>query len=273
MNDILKVIILALIEGITEFLPISSTGHLIIANEFINLKPESFANAFNVIIQLGAILSVVVIYFEKLNFLSSQKTPQQRKNTLDIWKKVIIGFFPAAVFGFLFDDIIEKYLFNPQVVAFMLLFYGVVIVVLENRRKKNSIKNISQMSYATALKIGLFQCAAMIPGTSRSAATIIGAVLLGANRKTAAEFSFFLAIPTMVGATGYKMLKLFLSNSDISAYQIFLILLGSIISFIVALIVIRKFMSYIQKHNFVLFGLYRIVLAIVIFIYFRVKGV
>lgn len=290
--EILKVIILSIVEGITEFLPVSSTGHLILVNEFVKLNPESFANAFNVIIQLGAILSVVVVYFTRLNpwsvkklsptvvpsnydSLNSQskfyfliKHPDKR--TLDLWKKVIVGVLPAAVLGFLFDDFIDEHLFSPIVVGVMLLVWGIVIIFVEKRNKgKESFKydDISEVSLKTAFIIGLFQCLAMIPGTSRSAATIIGAMLIGTNRKVAAEFSFFLAIPTMLGATLLKVVK---NSSALSANQGFLIVLGMVLSFIVAYIVIKKFLEYVKNNDFIPFGVYRIILAIVVLGYFAI---
>lgn len=269
MLDILKVVILSLIEGITEFLPISSTGHLILANEFVNLQPESFANAFSVIIQLGAITSVVVYYRRKLNPFAKGKTKEARIRSIEIWKRVIVGFIPAGILGFLLDDIIEEYFFNPYVVAAMLLIWGIGIIIIEkNSISKENIKTIEKMSYGTAIKIGLFQCLAMIPGTSRSAASIIGAMLLGTDRKTAAEFSFFLAIPTMLGATLYKVLKMIITGVSLGFREISLILLGSILSFIVAIIVIKKFISYVQKNDFVVFGVYRILLSALVFVYF-----
>ena len=289
--DLIKVFILSLVEGVTEFLPVSSTGHLILVNEFVKLEPEKFANAFNVIIQLGAILSVVVLYFRKLNPWDFEKTQKYfpknyenlngqskiyyrlthpHKDTMDLWKRVIIGVIPAGVLGLLLDDIIDAYLFNPMVVALMLFLWGIGIILLEKKNKnenKKRIDNLSLISYKTAFFVGCFQVLAMIPGTSRSAATIIGAMILGLSRSASAEFSFFLAIPTMLGATLLKVIK---NVSGFSGYEWILIIIGMILSFIVAYIVIKKFISYIQKNDFIIFGKYRIGLAIIVFLYFLI---
>lgn len=289
--DLIKVFILSIVEGVTEFLPVSSTGHLILVNEFVKLEPEKFANAFNVIIQLGAILSVVVLYFRKLNPWDFEKTQKYfpknyenlngqskvyyrlihpHKETMDLWKRVIIGVIPAGVLGLLLDDIIDAYLFNPMVVALMLFLWGIGIILLEKKNKnenKERIDNLSLISYKTAFFIGCFQVLAMIPGTSRSAATIIGAMILGLSRSASAEFSFFLAIPTMLGATLLKVIK---NVSGFSGYEWILIIIGMILSFIVAYIVIKKFISYVQKNDFIIFGKYRIGLAIIVFLYFLI---
>lgn len=289
--DLIKVFILSIVEGVTEFLPVSSTGHLILVNEFVKLEPEKFANAFNVIIQLGAILSVVVLYFRKLNPWDFEKTqkyfPKNYENlngqskfyyrlthphqeTMDLWKRVIIGVIPAGVLGLLLDDIIDAYLFNPMVVALMLFLWGIGIILLEKKNKnenKKRIDNLSLISYKTAFFVGCFQVLAMIPGTSRSAATIIGAMILGLSRSASAEFSFFLAIPTMLGATLLKVIK---NVSGFSGYEWILIIIGMVLSFIVAYIVIKKFISYVQKNDFIIFGKYRIGLAIIVFLYFLI---
>lgn len=288
--DILKVILLSIVEGITEFLPVSSTGHLILVNEFVSLEPASFANAFNIIIQLGAILSVVVVFFDRLNPISEKKLDIRRtpakykdwnwqtrtwyriqhydKKTVDLWKKVIVGVIPAAVLGLLFDDFIDEHLMRVEVVIVTLLVYGVLLIVIENwnaKRQTTRFQSANDFTYQIALLIGLFQCLAMIPGTSRSAATIIGAMLLGASRVAAAEFSFFIAIPTMLGATFLKVVK---NLGNFSAYQWMLILVGFILSFIVAFLVIRKFMAYIQNNDFKVFGYYRIGLSLLLILFF-----
>ena len=275
--NFIKVIILGIIEGLTEFIPVSSTGHLIIANQFISLSPEKFANAFNVIIQLGAILSVLVLYFGELNPLKAKSENGESLSLKDRWKhrdlktmrliaKIIIGFLPAAVLGFLFDDLIDEYLFNKVTVAIALIFYGIVIIALEAHNKDKEFKyhDIDQISIRTILLIGLFQCLAMVPGTSRSAATIIGAMLLGCDRKTAAEFSFFLAIPTMLGATGLKIIKM---GFAFTLEEWLLILVGSVVSFAVAYAVITKFMKFIKKNDFKVFGIYRIILGILVLLF------
>lgn len=282
--NLIKVLILSLVEGITEFLPVSSTGHLILVNQFVKLEPEGFSNAFNVIIQLGAILSVVVIYFEKLNpwAKSKQKLPKKYKDlnaqskayylathpdktTINLWLKVIVGVLPAMVLGLLFDDLIDAYLFNPITVAAMLLLWGIIIILIEKKNKTIKYDSLTDVPYTTIIMIGLFQCLAMVPGTSRSAATIIGAMILGLSRSAAAEFSFFLAIPTMLGATLLKLIK---NLGDFTGTEWTLILLGMILSFIVAFIVIKQFLAYVKKHDFIPFGIYRIILAVVVFVYF-----
>lgn len=282
--NLIKVLILSLVEGITEFLPVSSTGHLILVNQFVKLEPEGFSNAFNVIIQLGAILSVVVIYFEKLNpwAKSKQELPKKYKDlnaqskayylathpdktTINLWLKVIVGVLPAMVLGLLFDDLIDAYLFNPITVAAMLLLWGIIIIFIEKKNKTIKYDSLKDVPYTTIIMIGLFQCLAMVPGTSRSAATIIGAMILGLSRPAAAEFSFFLAIPTMLGATLLKLIK---NLGDFTGTEWTLILLGMILSFIVAFIVIKQFLAYVKKHDFIPFGIYRIILAVVVFGYF-----
>lgn len=290
MHDILKVIILAIVEGITEFLPISSTGHLILVNEFVQLSPESFSNAFSIIIQLGAILAVVKRYFTKLNPFSLKKIEtytdtenydilsfsdkvkflikNAHKPTLRLWAKVVIACIPMVI-PLLFDDFIDKYLFSPLVVAVALIFWGIVIILIEKRKDfKITAPNLGSLKPLQAFKIGLFQCLAMIPGTSRSAATIIGGMLLGANRTVAAEFSFFLAIPTMVGATLVKVLK---AGFGFTGAQWGLILLGSLISFFVADMVIKVFMKYIKQNSFTAFGYYRIILGLLVLGYIYLK--
>ena len=282
--DLLKVLILSIVEGVTEFLPVSSTGHLILVNQFVKLEPEGFSNAFNVIIQLGAILSVVVLYFERLNPWTKSKIRLPKnyddlngqskayfilshpdKKTLNLWLKVIVGVLPAMVLGLLFDDLIDQYLFNPMTVAAMLFLWGLIIIFVEKSNKNIKYESLADVPYTTILMIGFFQCLAMVPGTSRSAATIIGAMVLGLSRPAAAEFSFFLAIPTMLGATLLKLVK---NLGGFTSYQWFLILIGMVLSFIVAFIVIKKFLAYVKKHDFIPFGIYRIILAVVVFAYF-----
>ena len=291
MIEFLKVLILSIVEGVTEFLPVSSTGHLILVNEFVKLNPAEFSNAFNVIIQLGAIFSVVVIYFQRLNPWDYSKThkyfPKNYENlngqsrfyfrlthpdprTMELWKRVIVGILPAGVLGFLFDDFIDEHLFNPMVVATMLLLWGLIIIFVEKRNNNKTgfvHDNITNVPYKTVLAIGFFQALAMIPGTSRSAATIMGAMILGLSREAAAEFSFFLAIPTMLGATLLKVVK---NVHGFAASQWLLIVIGMVLSFVVAYIVIKKFMEYISKNDFIPFGVYRIILAVVVFMYFGI---
>lgn len=293
MVEFIKVLILSIVEGVTEFLPVSSTGHLILVNEFVKLSPAEFSNTFNVIIQLGAILSVVVLYFKRLNPWDYEKTNmnfpknykklngQSRfyfrlthpdKRTMELWKRVIVGVLPAGVLGLLFDDYIDEHLFNPMVVATMLLVWGLIIIFVEKRNKNKetfAFEDIGNVPYKTVLLIGFFQALAMIPGTSRSAATIMGAMILGLSRQAAAEFSFFLAIPTMLGATLLKVVK---NVHGFTGGQWLLILLGMVLSFFVAYFVIKKFMEYISKHDFIPFGIYRIILSAIVFIYFGIKA-
>lgn len=278
--DLFKVLILGIVEGLTEFLPISSTGHLILFGKFIELSPKEFSNAFFVIIQLGAILSVLYLYFNELNPIGKYKIQEKvgdkykSLSLKDKWKlrdmptmrllaKIIIGFLPAAVLGFLFDDLIDKYLFNEVTVSIALIFYGIIIILMEKKNKDSNFKynDLDDISLKTAFFIGVFQCLAMVPGTSRSAATIIGAMLLGCSRTSAAKFSFYLAIPTMLGATALKVIKIGIS---FGLWQWFLIIVGGIVSYIVALIVIKKFLSYIRNNDFTYFGIYRIILGILV---------
>ena len=268
MFEIIKALILGIIEGVTEFLPISSTGHLILANEFFSFENKSFETLFNIVIQLGAILSVVVFFRRKLVPLGKNATPQSRKNAFELYKRAIVGVIPAIILGAMFSDIMDKYLFYPQVVAAALAVGGVAIILIERLRKRPRITRIAGLSYKTVLFIGLFQCLAMIPGMSRSACTIIAAMLLGCSRVVAAEFSFFLAIPTMAASSGYALLKY---GGGITPFQTAVLAVGFVTAFIVALLVIRLFMGMISKSSFVPFGYYRIGLAAVVLLYFMVR--
>ena len=265
--DIVKVVLLSLVEGLTEFIPVSSTGHMIIVEQFLKLSEnKQFVNAFEIIIQLGAILSVVVYYWNKIWPFSSKLLLQKRKEIILMWIKIIIAVLPAVVLGLLFDDVIDEHLFNPMIVSVMLVVYGILLIWLESgKKRKEKFKTIAELPIITAVEIGVFQCLAMIPGTSRSAATIIGGVLLGLNRVLATEFSFFLAIPTMLGATLLKIIKI---GSGLGNYEWFLIALGFVLSFIFAYGVIKVFMNYIKKHDFKIFGYYRIIVGIIILILF-----
>ena len=265
--DIVKVVLLSLVEGLTEFIPVSSTGHMIIVEQFLKLSEnKQFVNAFEIIIQLGAILSVVVYYWNKIWPFSSKLLSQKRKEIILMWIKIIVAVLPAVVLGLLFDDIIDEHLFNPMTVSVMLVVYGILLIWLESgKKRKEKFKNIAELPIITAVEIGVFQCLAMVPGTSRSAATIIGGVLLGLNRVLATEFSFFLAIPTMLGATLLKIIKI---GSGLGGYEWLLIALGFILSFIFAYGVIKVFMNYIKKHDFKIFGYYRIIVGIIILILF-----
>ncbi len=270
MLDVLKVIILGIVEGITEWLPVSSTGHLILMDEFLKLgQSDAFIEMFNVVIQLGAIMAVVVIYFHKLNPFSPKKTEKQKMMTWQIWIKVLIGCVPAAVIGLLFDDIIDKVLYHWYVVAAMLIVYGVLFIVVENyqKGKEPKVKRISQLTVPMLLIIGVFQMLALIPGTSRSGATIVGALLIGVSRGAAAEFTFYLAIPVMFGAS---LLKLFKFGFSFTAMEAGLLILGMAVSFVVSIFAIKFLMKYIKNHDFKVFGYYRIVLGVIVFLYFGI---
>ncbi len=271
VEDILKVILLSLVEGLTEFIPVSSTGHMILVNKFINLSEnKTFVDAFQIIIQLGAILSVVVYYWDKIYPFSSWLSKEEKSGIMLMWVKIIVAVLPAVVLGLLFDDIIKVHFFNWVNVSIMLVVYGIILIWIESRKKREGkIKSVKDISIPTAIGIGLFQCLAMIPGTSRSAATIIGGVLLGLNRVLATEFSFFLAIPTMLGATLLKIVK---DGVALSGYEWFLIGLGFVFSFMFAYGVIKVFMNYIKKHDFKIFGYYRIVLGLIM-IFLFVTGI
>jgi len=255
-----KAAILGIVEGVTEFLPISSTGHLIIVNQWISFDAD-FTKLFDIVIQLGAILSVVVFFWNRLWPFTKDAT--KNKEIWSVWYKAVVGVLPAIVIGALLANKIEEKLFNPLTVAVMLIVGGIVLIWLESRKKEATINSIKAIGYKTALGIGLIQCLAMIPGTSRSAATIIGAMLLGASRVVAAEFSFFLAIPTMVAASAYSLLKF---KSHITGSETAILAVGFIVSFVVALAVIKFFMNYIRKHSFKNFGTYRIILGALVLV-------
>lgn len=272
MLEVLKVIILGIVEGITEWLPISSTGHLILVEEFVKLNfSQSYLDMFNVVIQLGAIMAVVVIYFHRLNPFSPKKTEKQKKMTLQLWVKVVIASIPAGVVGILFNDFIEEKFNNSYVVATMLIVVGVLFIVIENRHKgrKPQITKISQMGVPVLIWIGVFQMLAMIPGTSRSGATIVGALALGVSRTAAADFTFFLAIPAMAGAS---LVKLRHFGFDFTGTELGLLLLGCVVSFVVSILAIKFLLKYIQNHDFKAFGYYRIVLGIIVFLYFGIHA-
>lgn len=266
--EILKVIFLGIIEGITEWLPISSTGHMILVDEFIKLNMSAaFMEMFFVVIQLGAIMAVVVLYFKKLLPFSFQQKPVIKKDTMTLWFKIFIACIPAGIIGLLFDDKLDALFYNYQTVSVTLILYGILFIIIENRNKGKiyKIKSLPEVDYKTALLIGVFQLLALIPGTSRSGATILGAILIGVSRTVAAEFTFFLAIPVMFGASFVKILKfglVFTSN------EIVILITGMIVAFIVSILAIKFLMGYIKKHDFKVFGWYRIVLGIIVILYF-----
>ena len=275
MLEILKVILLGIVEGITEWLPISSTGHLILVDEFVKLgASEAFKEMFNVVVQLGAIMAVVVLYFHKLNPFSPRKSRTQKVHTIQLWMKVIVACIPAAVLGILFDDWMEEHFHNYVVVSLMLVIYGVLFIMVENWNKKNTpaVTKLSELSYKTALIIGGFQVLSLIPGTSRSGATILGALLIGVSRYVAAEFTFFLAIPVMFGASGLKVLKFVMEDGGFTGMEATMLLVGCVVAFFVSVFAIKFLMGYIKKNDFKVFGYYRIVLGVLVLGYFLISG-
>ena len=272
MLEILKSIICGIVEGITEWLPISSTGHLILLNEFLKMdQGDAFFEMFQVVIQFGAILAVVVIYFHKLNPFSLKKTQKQKLLTVQTWIKVLIGCVPAGIIGILFNDWIDEKLYHWYVVAAMLIIYGVLFIIVENYQKgrEPKVKKLSQLTLPMLLIIGVFQMLAMIPGTSRSGATIVGALMLGVSRGVATEFTFFLAIPTMFGASAWKLFKF---GFDFTGMQAAILIVGMAVSFVVSIISIKFLLKYIQNHDFKLFGYYRIILGVIVFLYFGITA-
>ena len=273
--ELLKAVLFGIVEGITEWLPVSSTGHMILLDEFIKLDvSEAFYEMFQVVIQLGAIAAVLVLFFRKLNPYAPGKNHKQRHNTWVLWIKVIVVVLPSAVLGLLLDDWMDAHLYNYVVVAIALIVYGVAFLFVErvNEQKETKIKSVNQIDYRTALLIGAFQCLSLIPGTSRSGSTILGAILLGVARPAGAEFSFFLAIPTMLGASCLKVLKFMLEGVKATGSEMLILLVGTVVSFIVSLLVIKALMDYVRKRSFAAFGYYRIVLGFVVIGYFLVKA-
>ena len=272
MLEALKIIFLGIVEGITEWLPISSTGHLILVEEFVHLElSDAFVEMFNVVIQFGAILAVILLYFHKLNPFSPKKTEKQRLMTIQLWVKVVIATIPAMVFGLLFDDYVDEHFMNAYVVAAMLIIYGILFIVVEKKHEGVPPKasKLSQLTIPMILAIGGFQVLAMIPGTSRSGATILGGLLIGASRSVAAEFTFFLAIPVMFGWSFLKMLKF---GFAFTGQEFFMLLLGCAVSFGVSVFAIKFLMKYIKNHDFKVFGYYRIVLGVIVLLYFGVTA-
>lgn len=272
--ELLKAVFLGIVEGITEWLPISSTGHLILVNEFLNLRQsKDFIDMFNIVIQLGAILAVMVIYFKRLNPFQPGKTAREVQLTWQLWLKVVIACIPSAFFGLLLDDWMEAHLSNFFVVAIMLVVYGIAFIWIEdrNRRVEPKVTDLARMSYKTAFYIGLFQVLSIIPGTSRSGATILGGIIVGTSRSVAADFTFFLGIPTMFGYSGLKAVKYFIDGNTLTGGQVAILLVASMTAFVVSLFVIRFLMNYIKKHDFTVFGKYRIVLGIIVLLYGAVK--
>lgn len=278
--ELLKAIFYGLVEGITEWLPISSTGHLILVQEFVQFKGQNqaFINMFNVVIQLGAILAVMVIYFDKLNpFKKGKKLwDKEVRETWQLWLKVLIAILPALLLGLPFDDLLEKHLYHFVPVALMLILYGVIFIWLENRQARENrqpkVTSLADLSYKTAFLIGVFQVLSLIPGTSRSGATIIGGMLLGTSRPVATEFTFFLGIPVMFGYSGLKILKFFLEGNSLSGSQLSILLVAMATAFGVSYYAIRFLTDYVKTHDFKVFGYYRIVLGILLLGYWLVSA-
>ena len=273
MLNLLKAVLFGIVEGITEWLPVSSTGHLILLDEFIRLdiSPE-FSEMFEVVIQLGAILAVIVLFFHKLNPLSPKKDAPARQNTWQLWFKVVAAMIPSAVLGVAMELLdLDKLLYHYVVVAIALIVYGVAFIALERRGRETKIDDVYAIDYKTALLIGAFQCLSLIPGTSRSGSTILGAIILGVSRPAGAEFSFFLAIPTMLGASALKTLMFLTSGVTATAMELGVLAVGCVVSFGVSLLVIRVLMDYVRRHSFSAFGVYRIVLGALVLGYFLLK--
>ena len=288
MIELLKAVLFGIVEGVTEWLPISSTGHLILLDEFITLNmSDAFKSMFDVVIQLGAILAVIVLFFHKLNPFSPSKSGEEKKQTWNLWFKVIASIIPSGLVGVLFDDWMDEHLHNGIVVSIALIVYGIAFILVESRNnrgkfekvstkdgitlsrlKENPVNNVFDITYKTALMIGLFQCLSLIPGTSRSGSTILGAIMIGVGRSAGAEFSFFMAIPTMLGASAIKGLKFLLSGVSATGTEIGVLIVGCVVSFVVSLLVIKGLMQYVRSHSFSAFGVYRIVLGIVVLAYF-----
>lgn len=269
--EIIKAVIYGIVEGITEWLPISSTGHLILLEQWLPLDAsDAFMEMFDVVIQLGAILAVIVLFFHKLNPFSPKKDKLEKKNTWSLWFKVVVAVIPSAVLGVLLDDWMDAHLYNYVVVAIALIVYGVAFILVErkNETRQARITDVNQLTYKTAFLVGMFQVLSLIPGTSRSGATILGAILLGLSRTAGAEFSFFLAIPTMLGASGLKVLKFILDGETMAGNEWGCLLIASAVAFLVSLIAIRSLMDYVKRHSFSAFGVYRIILGAAVLLYF-----
>ena len=303
--EILKAIVFGIVEGITEWLPISSTGHMLLLNEFLVMDvSEDFWNMFLVVVQLGAILAVVVVFFHRLNPFSRSKTPEERRGTWTLWAKTIVACVPAAVVGLPLDDWMEEHLGSPFVIAAALIVYGVAFIVIENRRAARArealaarpaarhlsaasapesltaselsvladedarVRSVDELDWKTAVGIGCFQVLSLVPGTSRSGSTIIGGLLLGCSREVAAEFTFYLAIPVMAGASGLKLVKYFLAGNALAGMELAVLLVGCVTAFVVSLAAIRFLMGFVRSHDFKPFGWYRIVLGVVVIAYF-----
>ena len=271
MIEIFKAILFGIVEGITEWLPISSTGHMILLDEFIKLDVSAeFYKLFEVVIQLGAILSVVIMYFKTTCPWGFGKNKQESKDTLNLWGKILVACLPAAIIGILFDDWLDAHLYNSVVVSLTLIIYGILFIVIESKQiGKRTTKKLNDITYKQALGVGSFQLLSLIPGTSRSGSTIIGGLILGLERSVAAEFTFFLAIPVMVGASLLKLLKYILKVGFVfKTAELVLLGIGCLVAFIVSVLIIKFLMNYIRKHDFKVFGYYRIILGVIVLLYF-----
>ena len=274
MIEILKAILFGIVEGVTEWLPVSSTGHIILLDEFVFLQgSEEFKSMFDVVIQLGAILAVIVLFFYKLNPFALKKTAQEKKQTWNLWFKVVAAIIPSGIVGVLFDDWMDAHLHNGIVVSIALIVYGIAFILVERNKDGKHLRTVDdvhKIDYKTALLIGAFQCLSLVPGTSRSGSTILGAIMLGVGRSAGAEFSFFMAIPTMLGASAIKLLKFLLSGVGITGMEIAVLGVGCVVSFLVSLLVIKALMDYVRRHSFSVFGIYRIILGAVVLAYFLI---
>ena len=272
MIEILKAVLFGIVEGVTEWLPISSTGHLILLNEFITLNvSDEFQSMFDVVIQLGAILAVIVLFFHKLNPFSPGKSAEEKKQTWSLWFKVVAAIIPSGVVGVLLDDWMDAHLHNGIVGSVALIVYGIAFLLVERKNDGKHLRRVEdahKIGYQTAILIGVFQCLSLVPGTSRSGSTILGAIMLGVGRSAGAEFSFFMAIPTMLGASAIKGLKFVISGVGITTQEIGILVVGCLVSFLVSLLVIRGLMDYVRRHTFSAFGVYRIILGVVVLGYF-----
>lgn len=269
--ELLKVVVIGIIQGITEWLPISSTGHMILAEELLQLNvSDEFMEMFRVVIQFGSILAVVVLYFRKLNPFALSKSKAEKRDTWTLWFKVLVGIIPAGVVGVLLDDWLDEHLYNYVTVAAALIVYGILFIIIEKRNKNRSLstKTLSELTYKKSLAIGAFQMLSLIPGTSRSGSTIIGASILGCERPVAAEFSFFMAIPVMLGASLLKLVKF---GFDFTSTELIVMAVGVVTAFVVSIAAIKFLMDYIRKRDFSVFGWYRIVLGIIVLIWFAVR--
>lgn len=273
--ELLKAVLFGIVEGITEWLPVSSTGHMILLDELVQLQvSKEFYEMFQVVIQLGAILAVILVFWRKLYPFSKRSTKEEKGKIWQLWAKVIVAVLPSAIIGLALDDWMDAHLYRYEVVAVTLLIYGVAFIIMERLNKKRTLKEMSvyDIDYKTAILIGCFQCLSLIPGTSRSGATILGAIVLGVGRSAGAEFSFYLAIPTMLGASALKLLKYAKDCLEIGAgpstQEIGLLAVGCVVAFAVSMVVIKGLMNFVRKHDFAVFGIYRIVLAALVALYF-----